>query len=190
MTGNSQHVSKKLELTLGWLRMKIILPPLCLGLFLATTSIGAQRPAAEIIEYGIYSGGHERSVADTNAPTGRLLLGGPVKLEKQTSRIPARLKSKFGFRFVVHGEPSGAGVRLHFRYLFPEMKDQASGTEMKSYDVSAVAKLEDKNPQMLWDFGEPYELVTGEWTFQVLRGEEIILEKKFEVVQADAKIGN
>jgi hypothetical protein len=110
-----------------------------------------------------------------------------VKLEKQTNRIPARLKSKFGFRYVVHGEPAGAPVRLHFRYLFPQIKDQASGKEMNSYDMSAVAKLEDRNPQMLWDFGQPSELVSGEWTFQILLGEQIILEKKFEVVRADAK---
>src|SRR5258705_10177412 len=106
--------------------MKITLTSLCLSLFLGAISLAAQRPVAEIIEYGIYSGGHERSVADTNAPSGKLLLGVPVKLEKQTSRIPARLKSQFGFRFVVHGEPVGAAVRLNFRYLFPEMKDQAS----------------------------------------------------------------
>src|SRR4051812_21497207 len=106
--------------------MKITLTSLCLSLFLGALSLAAQGPDAEIIEYGIYSGGHERSVTDTNAPSGKLLLGGPVKLEKQTTRIPAKLKSKFGFRFVVHGEPAGAAVKLRFRYLFPEMKDQAS----------------------------------------------------------------
>jgi hypothetical protein len=167
--------------------MKIILPSLCIALMLASTCLGAQRPAAEIIEYGIYSGGHQTSVVDTNAPTGKLLLGGPVKLEKQTTRIPARLKSKFGFRYVVHGEPAGAQVKLHFRYLFPQIKDQATGKEMSSYDTSAVAKLEDRDPQMLWDFGHPSELVPGEWTFQILLGERIILAKKFEVIRANAK---
>lgn len=165
--------------------MKTQLAFVCFILCVASTAAGSQRPAAEILEYGIYSGGHQQSVVDTNAPTGQLLLGGPVKLEKQTTRIPARLKSKFGFRYVLHGEPGGPPVRLHFRYLFPLMKDQ-DGKEIRSYDTTAVAKLEDK-PHMLWDFTEPYELVTGQWTFQVLRGEEIILEKKFDVIGADAK---
>ncbi|HEY5915155.1 MAG TPA: DUF3859 domain-containing protein [Verrucomicrobiae bacterium] len=149
--------------------------------------MGAQRPAGEILGYGIYSGGHQESVADTNAPTGQVLLGGSVRLEKMADQIPAKLKSKFGFRFVVHRQPEGAPVKPHIVYLFPEMTDPASGRKLKSFEGDITAKLEDKNPQMLWDFTEPYELVTGQWTFQVFRGADKLLEKKFEVVKADAK---
>jgi polysaccharide export outer membrane protein len=37
----------------------------------------------------------------------------------------------------------------------------------------------------MWTFTEPSELVPGEWTFQVFRGAEKILEKKFEVQKAE-----
>jgi hypothetical protein len=167
--------------------MKVFLSLLWLSILLTGAALGAQRPPAEILEYGIYSGGHQESVANTNAPTGQVLLGGPVRLEKKTDQIPAKLKSKFGFRFVVHGQPDDAPVKLHIVYLFPEMKDPTSGQKLKRFEADVFAKLEDKKPQMLWDFTEPHELVTGEWTFQVFRGEDKLLEKKFEVVKADAK---
>jgi hypothetical protein len=173
--------------TLAPLHMKNVLSSLGLVLLLSVGAVAAQRPAAEILEYGIYSGGHKESVPDTNAPTGQLLIGGPVRLEKKTDQIPAKLKTKFGFRFVVHSQPENAQVKLHFVYLFPEMKDPNSDQKLKRYETDAFAKAEDKNPQMLWDFTEPHELVAGEWTFQVFRGEDKLLEKKFEVVKADSK---
>jgi len=167
--------------------MRVVLSSVCLSVLLTAVVAAAQRPAAEILEYGIYSGGHQESVGDTNAPSGRLLLGGPVRLEKKTDEIPAKLKTKFGFRFVVHGQPESGQVKLRFVYLFPEMRNPTSGQKLKRYETEAFAKAEDKNPQMLWDFTEPQELVTGEWTFQVFRGEEMLLEKKFEVVKAGSK---
>jgi len=116
-----------------------------------------------------------------------VLLGGPVKLEKQTAVIPAKLKIKFGFGFVVHGQPEDGAVRLHLVYLFPEMRDPASDKRMDRFETTVFAKPEDQTLQMLWDFTEPYELVSGEWSFQVFRGETKILEKKFDVVTAESK---
>jgi hypothetical protein len=39
----------------------------------------------------------------------------------------------------------------------------------------------------MWTFTEPSELVPGDWTFQVFKDGEKILEKKFEVQKADEK---
>src|SRR5437867_2302536 len=111
--------------------MRIILPFVCLGFVFLTATCAAQRPAVEILEYGIYAGTRGQSVADKDALTGQVLLGGAVKLQKQTAVIPAKLKNKFGFRFVVHGQPEDGPVRLHFVYLFPEMKDPASGRKLE-----------------------------------------------------------
>src|SRR5438128_1719388 len=123
--------------------MKIVLSSLWVGVLLTTGAVAAQLPPAEILEYGIYSGGHQESIANTNAPTGQVLLGGQVRLEKKTDQIPARLKSKFGFRFVVHGQPGDAPLRLHLVYLFPEMQDPISGQKLKRFEADVLAKLED-----------------------------------------------
>ncbi len=167
--------------------MKLILLIPCFAMLFSAAIVAAHRPIAEILEYGIYSGGHENSVVAPSAPTGRLLLGGPVTLEKQTSVVPARLKTKFGFRFVVHGKSDDAPVPVRFVYLFPEINDKASGAKIRRFEISAFAKPEDKSSKMLWDFTEPYELAPGEWIFQVFRGEDKILEKTFQVTRSGAK---
>jgi hypothetical protein len=160
---------------------KIIL--ICISFFFTAIANAEPRPVAEILEYGIFTGGYEYSVVDTNAPTGKLLLGGVLKLEKQTTVIPAKLTCQFGFRFVVHGRPDDEPVRLRIVYLFPEMKDPKTGSRSKRCDFNILVKPEDTSPQMLWNFTDDSELVTGKWRFQVFRGEEMILEKVFDVVQ-------
>jgi hypothetical protein len=157
----------------------------CLIFSASLAAIAAQRPIAEILEFGVYSGSYQKSAADTNAPTGQVLLDGPIRLEKKTDQIPAKLKSKFGFRFVVHGLPTDPPVKLRIVYLFPEIRDPSSGRKFNHFEADVSVKPEDNKPTMLWDFTEPYELVSGQWTFQIFRGDSKILEKTFEVVKND-----
>jgi hypothetical protein len=156
-----------------------------LGLVVSTTANAEPRPMAEILEYGIYSDTHLQSVVNTNAPTGKLFLGAQGMLERRTNIIPAKLKSVFGFRFVVHGRLEDGPIQLHMVYLYPNMEDPVSGKNTHSFEANFSVKPEDRNPVMQWGFTEPFELVTGEWTFRVFCGNEMILEKKFEVVKAD-----
>jgi len=167
--------------------MKTLFLFVAIGLLLITAVRAGEAPAAELLEYGVYSGSSESLVAVPGSPTDQMMLGGRVRLEKTTDQIPARLKSKFGFRFVVHGQANDTPVRLRLVYLFPEMKDPTSGRRTKTFAVDVVVKREDRNTYMLWDFTEHYELVSGPWTFQVFRGSNKILEKQFDVVPVGLK---
>ena len=156
-------------------------------LVLAVRADCATPPAAEILEYGIYIGSHDSSIPNSDAPTGNVLIGGSVKLVKQTVEIPARLKTQFGFRCVLHGKAEDRPVKLRLVYLFPQMNDPSSGKKIDMWEADVLARPEDKKLYMLWDFTEAYELVPGKWTFQVFRGQEKILEKKFDVTKPDSK---
>ena len=159
----------------------------CFGLTLALQGSSAVQPKAEILDYGIYSGGHDESVRNPDAPTETVLPRGPAKLVKQTDQIPAKLKSKFGFRWVLHGKVTEPPVSLRLVFLFPPMDDPYAGKKVEKWEAAVMAPTEDRNLHMLWDFTEAYELVPGPWTFQVFRGSEKILEKRFDVVKADSK---
>jgi hypothetical protein len=76
---------------------------------------------------------------------------------------------------------------LHTVWLYPEITDSKTGRKSKRFDADCHGKPEDRNAGIMWTFTEPSELVSGEWTFQVYRGEEKILEKKFEVEKPDEK---
>jgi hypothetical protein len=145
-------------------------------------------PAAEIVDYGIYTGGQNEVIAETNTPTGSVLQGrGVSRLVKQTTKIPARLGTQFGFRFVIHDSNREGEVKLHFVWLYPEITDSSTGRKSTRFEADAHGKPEDKNAGIMWTFTEPSELASGDWTFQVFRDGGKILEKKFEVQKADEK---
>jgi hypothetical protein len=166
--------------------MKNILLNIIIGFFFVSIADAADRSVAEIIDYGIYTGGQNQAIAETNAPTGLFLQGrGELKLAKQTTKIPAKLGTQFGFRFVVHGGRQDGEIKLHTVWLYPEITDRVTGKKSSRFDADCHGKPEDKNAGIMWTFTEPSELVPGEWTFQVFQGEQKLLEKKFDVQKAD-----
>jgi hypothetical protein len=168
--------------------MKTILSLIVIGLIRVTVAGAADRPIAEIVDYGIYTGGQNQAIVETNAPTGLFWQGrGELKLEKQTTKIPARLGTKFGFRFVVHGKKEDGDIQVHFVWLYPEITDKATGKKSKRFEADCHGPPEDRNAGISWTFTEPSELVAGEWTFQVFLGNAKILEKKFDVEKTDDK---
>jgi hypothetical protein len=168
--------------------MKTILALFIIGLLGVTIAGAADRPPAEIVDYGVYTGGQNQSIPDVNAPTGQVLKErGMLKLEKQTTRIPAQLGEQFGFRFVIHGKSAGGDIKLHYVWLYPEMTDAASGKKSRQYEADGHGQPGDKSAGMMWTFTGPAELVPGEWIFQVFRDGAKILEQKFEVEKADGK---
>jgi hypothetical protein len=167
--------------------MKFILLLICSGLFLAGIATASDQLTVEIFDYGIYSGNPDRSVSSTDSPTGKVLLDGTLKLEKQTAKIPAQLHTKFGFRYVLHAKTENEEVVLRLVYVFPKMFDKVSGKSFTRFETTDLAHAETRLQHVLWDFSEPHELVTGEWTLQVFRGDQKILEKKFDVIGSDEK---
>jgi hypothetical protein len=162
--------------------MKAIVPLLFAILFCSNNPSAAERPMAEILDYGIYTGEQNEVILDPSTPTGSVLQGrGVSTLVKQTTKIPAQLGTQFGFRFIVHGKKEDGEIKLHTVWLYPEITDSKTGRKSRRFESDCHGKPEAKNVGIMWTFTEPSELVPGEWTFQVYRGREKILEKKFEV---------
>jgi hypothetical protein len=150
---------------------------------LVTQVNGADTNEVKIVDFGIYKGSGEASVGVSNSPSGNLLLGGQTILVKQTDKIPAVLKSKFGFRFMPSEELKKK--KLKFVYLFPEIKNPQTGQVLSRYEAQAGYDKSGRPVGMIYDFSEKWELVTGEWTFQVFDGDRKVVEKKFTVVKAE-----
>ena len=166
--------------------MKI--PIICVVLAVITASTSAQDTLSiEILEFGAYSGRHQHAVADSAAPTSRVLMEGPVKLIAQTNTIPAVVGRKFGIGFVVKGKPAGKSIPMTVVYRFPKMVNPKTKREISEYRASIQAKAGDRKPRMLWDFTEPWELVPGKWTFQIYHSKQKLAEKSFTVVKQTKK---
>jgi hypothetical protein len=136
---------------------------------------------ATIVDFGIYKGAGETSVDVGNSPSGNVLLGGTVKLVKQTEKIPAKIGVKFGFQFSLSDKEKKR--QLKFVYLFPEIKNPKTGQVSTRFEGTGKYNGDGVPVGVLYDFSDPWELVPGEWTFQVFDGDRMLVEKKFTVVK-------
>jgi len=147
-----------------------------------TTGLAAEVTGAEILNHGVYAGSHELTITDTNSPTGRVQIG-TLRVQTTTERIPAKIGTKFGMQFVIHGKPPGERVNLRSVFQFPRMTNAVSGTISERYEAPLRPRLEDRTCGMYWDFVEPWELALGTWTFQIFDGEKKLIEQKFVVIR-------
>lgn len=151
-------------------------------LLLSSVVIAEEQIKIEIVEFGIYSRSERHSTPDASAPTGQVFMGGKVTLKEQTGVIPAVLGGKFGFGYSVTGN-NGKPVPLTVVYHFPKMTDPQTLKEFSHYVKNVKTIPEEPLPRMLWDFTESWELVPGDWIFQIYQGKTKLVEKKFTVVK-------
>ena len=149
---------------------------------LSVVVIAEEQIKIEITEYGIYSRSERTSTPDASAPTGQVFMGGKVTLKKQTDIIPAVLGGKFGFEFSVIGTHEKP-IPLTVVYHFPKMTDPKTLRDFSHYKANIKTRPNEPLPRMLWDFTESWELVPGEWIFQIYQGNNKLIEKKFTVVK-------
>ena len=161
------------------LRTKILIFAAC---FLASGLLTAAPNDVSILDYGLYKGVEAGAHQDGSSPTGRVR-GGAVELEKQTDTIVAKQGALFGYRFAMTDDLRKQPLK--FVYSFPEMKNPKTGKTFTSYEKSGYEKNPNDVGGVLYHLSEPWEMVPGEWTFQVFSGDRKILEKKFTVVKSD-----
>ena len=106
------------------------------------------------------------------------------KVVLPTDRIEARLCHRFGFTFravnVGPDEALAVSVRSqHPAILRPDGTVSAGST----YPLSVTP---DRNGLVGFSFDEPWELVPGTWTFQVLLGDKVLAECVFHVVPPES----
>jgi hypothetical protein len=149
----------------------------------AVTAVGISQKI-EILDYGIYTASGGSSVDADDSPSGNVLVGRKVKLVKQTEEIPAVLHTKFGFRFIMPEHLKKEQLRIV--YLFPDIKNPSTGQTLNRFDADVSYGGKDGKDEpvgVLYDFSEKWELVPGEWTFQVFHGNQMLLQKKFTVLR-------
>jgi antitoxin component of MazEF toxin-antitoxin module len=156
----------------------------CLFFFAATFSRAADAQptitGAEIINYGTYSTGESNVYDDPNSPTGKVGLGVTTP-EKQTDNIPAKLNTCFGFYFVIHGKPADAPITMKEVVKHPPMVNAQTGESSTEYSEAIQLKLEDRQCAVQWVLSHDWEIVKGEWTFELFDGDHELLSQKFNV---------
>jgi hypothetical protein len=137
----------------------------------------------DVVAYGIISGtdGVPVSVSSSGIVHRE---GGMSHVIQTTTRIPACIGTKFGFVFSIAGAP--AGTRIHLSQLdkFPpsglHKPDALFPIHEDRFEYDIIAGTHRK--AIYYAFDHPWELVPGEWTFELRDGYRLLASKTFIVV--------
>lgn len=139
-------------------------------------------PEARIENFGILTFESERIVLNDNSVTGTDAFLDGVRWVKKTNEIPAEAGTRFGIEYVIHGTPHQAiEVVEIITYPGTGLTNPETGKTLK---VSICPKTVFANEPTLMGYGldTAWEAKPGEWTFQVEQNDQIVLEKRFQVM--------
>lgn len=145
-------------------------------------------PSGRILRAGIFSkvsGGSVIDSADTS--TGKALSKLVMTFIREAERIPIKKDTILGYQYRLSNLPDTHSVQLrrvlrHPPFTLPD-GTVSSGSEF------IINKRVERNEVFAYDvyaLNEPYEMVEGEWVFQIYYGDKLLIERKFTTYYADA----
>lgn len=158
-----------------------------------TNTNGAVEPTGRILRHGVFSkvsGGDV--IASTETTTGKALSKLVMTFIRETDRIPIKKDTIIGYQYRLSNLPDVPTVELrrvlqHPPFTLPDgsvttgsdymIRKRVERSEVFAYDVYAL--------------NEDYEMVGGEWNFQIWFKDKLLLERKFTTYhESETKAGN
>ena len=157
--------------------------------FFAPAAMGAPQGDVKctVLASGTYTAESGQRVCAPGTPTGmsQIIRSDTVRFTSASHTVPARLGVRFGLRFVVTGLPASTTVNFRKIVAFPPMR-KPDGTVTKGYERTVSYKTDAEgavtNAIEGYGFDYPYEIVPGEWRFELWYGDRKVTEQVFDVV--------
>lgn len=139
-------------------------------------------PVGKVLAFGIYSLENEVSRVEPNSPSGRARNVSATVLVKKTEDIPLQLGTKFGFCFSLDAVGTNGTIELKQHVTHPEMT-RSDGSKISSYTMPAFVKVTGGHGEGCIGYGlnYPFEVVPGNWKFELSLGDNLILQQGFVV---------
>ena len=156
----------------------------------------ARDPRGRVFEYGIYNALRKgRPRDEITANTGKVINKPVLELAEQTDRIPLVKDTYFAYRYRLLNLPKYVVmkpvVELRKVLVHPEMTLPDGSTATGS---DRVFKGRTSAGQVIgfdgYAFNEDYELVEGEWTFQIWYQDQMLVEQTFTMYWPEADTGS
>ena len=154
-------------------------------------TIETKMPRGSVFEYGIYNPQRKGRVLDSlETNTGKVVRKPVLELSETTNRIPMVKDTYFAYRYrlldLPKEEVKKPVVELRKVLIHPEMTlpngSTSTGWDRMFRGRTSVGQV------IAFDgyaFNEDYELVAGDWTFQIWFREQMLVEQKFVVYQPE-----
>jgi len=142
-------------------------------------------PSGRVFERGIYNAQRKGRVRDEiTANTGKVINKPVLELSEQTDRIPLVKDTYFAYRYRILDLPKDVAkrpaVELRKVLIHPEMTlpdgSTATGSDRVFKGRTSVGQVIGFDG---YAFNEDYELVEGEWTFQIWYQDKLMVEQAF-----------
>jgi hypothetical protein len=149
-------------------------------------------PYGRATTYGLFrESGRGWVRKDKNTSTGQVIRQPTLEFVEQTDRIPLRQGVYFGYRYWLKVEPDKSRAELRRVLIHPEMTlpdgskvTRSERTLRKKTTHGIVASLDG------YALTEDYELVEGDWIFQLWSGDNMVVEAKFTTYWPEEEKGS
>jgi hypothetical protein len=146
----------------------------------AATAAEAPLHASELVSYGIFSAKSENNgLLDNGVPVTTV---SEVLFEEYTHTIPAELGANFGFQYVIHGSSNRATNVSHL-IMFPAPGLSTPAGERHAQFVSQEEVIVGHRVLHGYSFDESWEMVPGDWVFEVWHNDSKLLRQVFTVTK-------
>ena len=145
------------------------------------TEVEQGLPRGKVTKFGLF---RERGKGwvedDKNAGTGRVIRGATLEFTEDTNRIPLRKGVFFGYRYwlkfpALENQVSFKRVLIHPQMILPDgSKVTRSERKIGKGTTHGIVTSIDA-----YAFSEDYELVEGDWIFQLWYEDRMLAEQKF-----------
>lgn len=141
---------------------------------------------AEIHGYGIFEARRTHSHSAFSKKTVASDIVSGIHFTAATTRIPARLGVNFGFQYSINSTPNGQKLPIRSIIHFPKAGLQQP--DGKHYRESVERKQVVLGQPDLHGYGfdETWEMVTGEWVFEIWHKDTRLIRKTFTVFTEEA----
>jgi hypothetical protein len=135
----------------------------------------------EILNFGIYKADVIKKEGAAGAAAGYKNIVQNVALIEQTTNIPARVGTRFGFEYVIKGSPAGSTIDLTYKYLHPRMTNPKTNKAFTSQEIVSKNREIGKAATITYTLDYEWEAVVGEWTAQIFYAGKKLAEKTFYI---------
>ncbi len=143
--------------------------------------------AAEVVGYGIFD--TTKSVKRHGFSAGAIAKDDVtgIRFLEYTTQIPTILGTDFGFQYIINSSPRGKPIRVTSVIKFPEggMRHPRGHIYKESRDSHEV--IIGKKALHGYGFDEAWEMVPGQWVFELWHQKARLIKKTFVVYEVDDK---
>lgn len=134
----------------------------------------------EVADYGIYELGKLNEIDDKDYIAGSSLEAESLIHTRTTDSLDAQVGVTFGVNFNISGLPTEKKMTFREVMIFPEMTDPQTGGKQSYYETTA--KYHNNLTKFKgFTFEYDWELVKGDWTYQVYYQDTLLAEQSFNV---------